>query len=110
MALACCIWRKLDVLGLWVLHGVCRRTSWRCFLAAVCSTFTLQTLSKNASHGMISFTGVHTYENKDWLYQLPFILINAGKATRQRPPQLTPVTGLLTAGACCSGCEEYRDH
>lgn len=28
---------------------------------------------------MIGFTGVHTYENKDWLTQLPFILINAGQ-------------------------------
>jgi hypothetical protein len=27
---------------------------------------------------MISFTGVHNYENRDWLMQLPFILINAG--------------------------------
>ncbi|KAF6253336.1 chloride channel [Scenedesmus sp. NREL 46B-D3] len=57
-----------------------RKTSWRCFLAAVCATFTLQTLSKNAAHGMISFTGVHNYENRDWLMQLPFILINAGVA------------------------------
>jgi chloride channel 7 len=44
----------------------------------VCATFTLQSLSKNAAHGMISFTGVHNYENRDWLMQLPFILINAG--------------------------------
>ncbi|WIA21477.1 hypothetical protein OEZ85_000682 [Tetradesmus obliquus] len=57
-----------------------RQTSWRCFLAAVCATFTLQSLSKNAAHGMISFTGVHNYENRDWLMQLPFILINAGVA------------------------------
>lgn len=57
----------------------CRRTSWRCFLAAVCATFTLSQLSRNAQHGMIGFTGVHTYENRDWLTQLPFILINAGR-------------------------------
>jgi hypothetical protein len=56
-----------------------RKTAWRCFLAAVVSTFTLQTLSRNASHGMISFTGVHAYENRDWAMQLPFILLNAGK-------------------------------
>lgn len=55
-----------------------RRTSWRCFLAAVCATFTLSQLSRNAQHGMIGFTGIHTYENKDWLMQLPFILVNAG--------------------------------
>jgi hypothetical protein len=65
------------------LQNVClavrRRTSWRCFLAAVCATFTLSQLSRNAQHGMIGFTGVHTYENKDWLTQLPFILINAGQ-------------------------------
>lgn len=59
-------------------YAACRKTSWRCFLAAVCATFTLQSLSKNAAHGMISFTGVHNYENRDWLMQLPFILINAG--------------------------------
>eukprot|EP00879_Flechtneria_rotunda_P004542 GHRR01004797.1.p1 GENE.GHRR01004797.1~~GHRR01004797.1.p1 ORF type:complete len:1031 (+),score=332.52 GHRR01004797.1:561-3653(+) len=57
-----------------------RRTSWRCFLAAVCSTFTLTQLSRDAQHGMISFTGVHAYENRDWIMQLPFILINAGIA------------------------------
>jgi hypothetical protein len=56
-----------------------RRTSWRCFLAAVCATFTLSQLSRNAQHGMIGFTGIRTYENKDWLTQLPFILINAGE-------------------------------
>lgn len=58
---------------------ICRRTSWRCFLAAVCATFTLSQLSRNAQHGMIGFTGVHNYENRDWLTQLPFILINAGQ-------------------------------
>lgn len=63
----------------------CRRTSWRCFLAAVCSTFTLQTLAKGAAHGMISFTGVHNYENRDWLMQLPFILINAGVVVSSQP-------------------------
>jgi chloride channel 7 len=44
----------------------------------VCATFTLAQLSKSAQHGMIAFTGVPTYENKDWLMQLPFILVNAG--------------------------------
>jgi hypothetical protein len=65
-----------------VLHALpcChRRTSWRCFLAAVCATFTLSQLSRNAQHGMIGFTGIRTYENKDWLTQLPFILVNAGE-------------------------------
>lgn len=57
-----------------------RRTSWRCFLAAVCATFTLSQMSRNAQHGMIGFSGVRTYDNKDWLTQLPFILINAGVA------------------------------
>lgn len=57
----------------------CRRTSWRCFLAAVCATFTLSQLSGSAQHGMIGFTGIRTYENKDWLMQLPFILVNAGQ-------------------------------
>jgi hypothetical protein len=30
---------------------------------------------------MIGFTGIRTYENKDWLMQLPFILVNAGQHT-----------------------------
>jgi chloride channel 7 len=28
---------------------------------------------------MIGFSGIRTYENKDWLMQLPFILVNAGQ-------------------------------
>jgi hypothetical protein len=35
---------------------------------------------------MIAFTGVHQYENKDWLMQMPFILFNAGKLLRSRRP------------------------
>lgn len=56
----------------------CRKTGWRCFIAAVCATFTLSQMSRDAQHGMIAFTGVHQYENKDWLMQMPFILVNAG--------------------------------
>jgi hypothetical protein len=85
---------------------VCRKTSWRCFLAAVCATFTLQTLSKNAAHGMISFTGVHNYENRDWLMQLPFILINAGVCCQNVPCQLCMTCRQLSMNCCLSGHQQ----
>jgi hypothetical protein len=68
----------------------------------VCATFTLSQLSRNAQHGMIGFTGVHNYENRDWLTQLPFILINAGRLVLQvwyKPTLFTKSSGKSCAAA-----------
>jgi chloride channel 7 len=57
-----------------------KKTGWRCFVAAVCATYTMAQLNLNASRGMIAFTGIREMGNKDWFMQLPFIIVNAGKA------------------------------
>ncbi|MEW5297643.1 MAG: hypothetical protein WDW36_000839 [Sanguina aurantia] len=57
-----------------------RKTAWRCFLAAILSTFTIQLLNKSATHGMISFTNLAPMENSDWVSQILFLVINAGVA------------------------------
>ena len=56
-----------------------RKTAWRCFIAGVCSTFMMSQLNANAQHGMIGFNGVRELQNKDWLMQVPFVMVNAGK-------------------------------
>ncbi len=33
----------------------------------------------NAQHGMIAIVGVTNLENKEWIMQLPFVIINAGE-------------------------------
>lgn len=55
-----------------------KKTGWRCFVAAIISTYTMAQLNHNAAHGMIGFTGVTQLENRDWMLQLPFIIFNAG--------------------------------
>ncbi|KAG2454447.1 hypothetical protein HYH02_001466 [Chlamydomonas schloesseri] len=57
-----------------------RKTAWRCFIAATLSTFTIQLMNRSAQHGMIAFTGLRAMENKDWLMQLPFLIVNSGMA------------------------------
>ncbi|GFR49429.1 hypothetical protein Agub_g11486 [Astrephomene gubernaculifera] len=57
-----------------------RKTAWRCFIAATLSTFTIQLLNRSAQHGMIAFSNLNPMENKDWLLQLPFLIVNAGMA------------------------------
>ncbi|GIL89138.1 hypothetical protein Vretimale_16173 [Volvox reticuliferus] len=57
-----------------------RKTAWRCFIAATLSTFTIQLLNRSAQHGMIAFTGLKQMDNKDWLMQLPFLVVNSGMA------------------------------
>jgi hypothetical protein len=69
---------------LWAMEEACsfwnRKTAWRCFIAGVCSTFMMSQLNKNAAHGMIGFQGVRELENRDWLMQVPFVMVNAGAA------------------------------
>ncbi|GBF97646.1 H(+) Cl(-) exchange transporter [Raphidocelis subcapitata] len=69
---------------LWAMEEACsfwnRKTAWRCFIAGVCSTFMMSQLNKNAAHGMIGFQGVRELENRDWLMQLPFVMVNAAVA------------------------------
>lgn len=57
-----------------------RKTAWRCFIAASLSTYTIQLLNRSAQHGMIAFSGLRQMDNKDWLMQLPFLVVNAGMA------------------------------
>ncbi|KXZ44967.1 hypothetical protein GPECTOR_60g745 [Gonium pectorale] len=57
-----------------------RKTAWRCFIAATLSTFTIQLLNRSAQHGMIAFTGLRQMDNKDWIMQLPFLIVNSGMA------------------------------
>lgn len=37
-------------------------------------------LNPGAAHGMIGFNGVRELANKDWLMQVPFVMLNAGEA------------------------------
>jgi chloride channel 7 len=38
----------------------------------------MSTLNAGAQHGMIGFTGVRELQNRDWLMQVPFVMLNAG--------------------------------
>lgn len=42
--------------------------------------FACSSSPRSAQHGMIAFTGLRAMENKDWLMQLPFLIINSGMA------------------------------
>lgn len=76
---------------------------------------TLQ-LNKNAAHGMIGFNGVRELENKDWLMQVPFVMLNAGERTvplcdcnceccrrfdYTQPRPMAPADGVRKEGATC---------
>jgi chloride channel 7 len=39
----------------------------------------MSALNAGAAHGMIGFTGVRELQNKDWLMQVPFVMLNAGE-------------------------------
>jgi hypothetical protein len=39
-------------------------------------------LNPGAAHGMIGFQGVRELANRDWLAQLPFVMVNAGGRRR----------------------------
>lgn len=36
-------------------------------------------LNTGAQHGMIGFNGVRELQNRDWLMQVPFVMLNAGE-------------------------------
>ncbi|KAF5836603.1 chloride channel [Dunaliella salina] len=53
-----------------------RKVAWRCFIAGTLSTFTIQIMTAGAAHGAIAYSNLVRMEVKDWLMQLPFLLVN----------------------------------
>lgn len=54
-----------------------RRVAWRCFVCAVSAAFVISQLNTRVDIGLLSFDSVTYPGHKDWLYQLPFIVLTA---------------------------------
>ncbi|KAL6785470.1 hypothetical protein ACKKBF_B00380 [Auxenochlorella protothecoides x Auxenochlorella symbiontica] len=52
-----------------------RNIGWRCFLAATVASFTLSQLHPRGRSGILGFGSISAPDNRQWLLQLPFIVL-----------------------------------